>query len=88
MNPVCSLNILSPINIKIVPPIISAQFFNIGPIFFPINTPVKHTKNVIIAIDVTTSIIDMFKNAKLTPTARASILVATDKTNKSFVLNH
>ena len=52
---------------------------NTDPIFLPINTPIKQTKNVITPIDTQIGIISMFKKAKVTPTANASILVAIDK---------
>ena len=50
---------------------------NISPTLFPTNTPTTHTKNVIIHIIEAAGIILTFKNAKLIPTAKASILVAT-----------
>ena len=52
---------------------------NTDPIFLPINTPIKQTKNVITPIDTQIGIISMFKKAKVTPTANASMLVAIDK---------
>ena len=57
---------------------------NTDPIFLPINTPIKQTKNVITPIDTQIGIISMFKKAKVTPTANASMLVAIDKIINSF----
>ena len=56
---------------------------NIDPIFFPIITPIKHIKNVIIPIAKHIGTISILKKAKLTPIARASILVAIDNINRS-----
>ena len=60
-----------------IPPTNSAYPLNISPTLFPTNTPTTHTKNVIIHIIEAAGIILTFKNAKLIPTAKASILVAT-----------
>ena len=58
---------------------------NTDPIFLPINTPIKQTKNVITPIDTQIGIISMFKKAKVTPTANASMLVAIDKIINSLL---
>ena len=83
----CSLKILNPINISIIPPINLANFPMKAPILFPIKTPIKQTEKVIIPIQITIGIIGIFKNEKLIPTARASILVAIANMNISKLLH-
>lgn len=85
---VCSINILIPINISTIPPKISALFFNSSPHFLPIITPIKHITKVIIPIILMVLIIETFKNAKLTPTANASILVAIARKVRVLLFKH
>ena len=76
--PVCSSKIFNPIQIKIIPPISSAFDLNLSPNILPIFTPHIDIINVIIPIKATAGIIFTFRNAKVIPTAKASILVAID----------
>ena len=65
---------------------ISAYFCKIPPSFLPINTAIKLNTKVVIPIIKIEGIILTFKNAKLTPTASASILVAIASIIKFLVL--
>ena len=82
--PKCSNNILIPINIKIAPPANSAFDLYFVPNTFPILTPMADKINVTIAINDTAGIISTCKNANVTPTARASILVAIARITMFF----
>ena len=57
-----------------MPPSISAFDLYLRPNILPIFTPAAEKANVIIPINVTAGIISTFKNANVTPIARASIL--------------
>lgn len=61
---------------RIIPPIISAFFPNLFPVFLPIKTPVMATKKVVNPIIMTAANILTLINAKLMPTTNASMLVA------------
>ncbi len=74
----CSIKIFTPIPIKTIPPNISTDFPILFPKYFPSCNPIIETINVTNPISKTGVTIDEFKNAKLIPTAKASILVAKD----------
>ena len=83
----CDHKILLPIAIKIPPPINSILLPNKLPHLCPMNTPANTTKKVINPIALTTGPIEVFSTANPIPTARASILVATDSVIKVPVSN-
>ena len=58
---------------------------NTLPNFFPIKTPIKQNEKVMANILKQTGKIDILKKAKLTPTARASMLVAIDNIKISLL---
>lgn len=64
-----------------IPPASSAFDLYLVPNMFPIFTPAAAMINVITPINETAGIICTFKKAKVMPTARASILVATARGN-------
>ena len=80
-----------PKNTNINPPVISIRVLNLGlhPILAPIYVPPKQNKNVMIA--TIKEVIEIFfkvvlRIEKLTPIAKASILVAIDRTKRVLVL--
>lgn len=79
-----SISIFTPMAIKIRPPTISILFSNKCPIFLPIYTPVNDRMNVIKPIIIIGVMMGVFKMAKVTPMAKASILVATESMINSF----
>ena len=56
------------------------------PDFLPMNTPKNERKKVMIPIIKAGTAIDASIKDRLNPTARASMLVATDRTNKTLKL--
>lgn len=83
--PRCSSKIFVPKKIKITPPITCALSFKARPKNFPTWTPKKEIPKVVSPISRTTREIFIFKKAKETPTAKASIDVAIAKINKFFM---
>ena len=81
----CSIRILSPIVMRITPPTNSAFFLYWFPNMFPILNPTMENRNVVIPIIVIELMMSVFRNAKETPAARASMLVATAKTNSALI---
>ena len=79
--PRCSSRILHPSRIRITPPASSAFDLYFVPNIFPIFTPAAERVNVVTPIKDTAAIRCTFRNAKVIPTARASILVATARRN-------
>ncbi len=77
----CSNSIFKPIPIRTAPPTASTLLSKKCPNFLPINTPrydiVNVTRPIIITALATVAVISEI----VTPTASASILVATDRTN-------
>ncbi len=71
--------------IRIIPPARTALVLYFSPKRFPKNTPIEDNINVTSAIVVTEYIMFTFKNAKDMPTARASMLVAIDKSSIVFM---
>jgi len=72
------MRILDPIRIRISPPNISAYRLNFGPVFLPSRIPSIDAINVTNPIMKTGNKIFSIKVEKLNPTARASILVASE----------
>ena len=66
------------------PPVISAYFPSFPPILFPRKTAMQLMINVVMPIRQTARKMSTFRNAKLIPTARASMLVATASSRISF----
>ena len=81
----CSIRIFRPMRISMTPPVISAYFPSFPPILFPRNTAAALMKKVVTPIRQTAERISTFRNAKLIPTAKASILVAIASRKISFV---
>ena len=81
--PRCSSKILIPISIKIIPPIISALFSYLIPNWFPIFTPITDNIKVTNPIKIAANTMLVCRNAKVIPTANASILVAIAKIAKT-----
>ena len=76
-NPRCSSRILTPMSIRITPPASSALDYISSQIYYqPLPRPPTGQMSVQ-PIKVTAQTIFTWRNAKVTPTARASILVAT-----------
>lgn len=75
--PRCSVKIFTPSRTRMVPPKISAFFPSIRPNRLPMAWPTKQQANVITAIKALALQIFTERAARLTPTARASMLVAT-----------
>ena len=72
---------------SIKPPIISA-FLPIALVnLFPINTPINEKAKVTIPIDNMAIFLGKLVAVKLSPTARESILVASDRSNKEEIVN-
>ena len=71
--------------ISIIPPASSAFDLYRAPKIFPILTPIKEHANVTIPIKETAGMISTLKKAKVTPMARASMLVATASTSIDFI---
>ena len=82
----CSSRIFVPIKISIIPPMMLAGFEYFAPKKFPIATPAKLNKKVVTPIINIARQISTIKNAKVTPTAKASMLVATASRNIVLVL--
>ena len=64
-----------------IPPVNSALDLYFNPKILPILTPITDNVKVIIPINETAGNTSIFKNAKETPTAKASMLVAIAKTD-------
>ena len=60
---------------------------NTPPSFLPIKTPIKQSDRVMANILKQTGKIDILKNAKLTPTAKASMLVAIESIKTTIQTN-
>ena len=75
--PRCSRRIFPPRRIRITPPAISAQHWRRAPKKVPITTPAREITKVVQPMTVTAGRMSTFKNANVTPTANASMLVAT-----------
>ena len=73
---VCSIKIFKPMPIKIIPPAISALRLSTAPKRLPMKTPAKQHTKVTKAIKAAEATIFARIAEKLTPTARASMLVA------------
>lgn len=73
---VCSSKILRPIRIRITPPKTSALLFNKEPNTFPRKEATIEQRKVVMAMMPLAEKISICSSAKLTPTARASMLVA------------
>ena len=69
--------------IKINPPIISAFSFSLSPNLLPMATPASDMAKVTLPMTVTASKRLTLKNENVTPTASASMLVATAKIKSS-----
>lgn len=82
----CSIRIFVPNKIKITPPISSEICLLFMPNLFPILKAIDERIKVVIPIIVLEENIFTFKNAKETPTAIASMLVAIPSENKDFKL--
>ena len=82
----CSSRIFVPIKISIIPPMMLAGFEYFAPKKFPIATPAKLNKKVVTPIINIARQISTIKNANVTPTAKASMLVATASRNIVLVL--
>lgn len=65
------------------PPNVSILFPKRFPNLLPAKTPSNDNKNVTIPITIIGIAIYILRNAKLNPTANASMLVATDNINKT-----
>ena len=74
---VCSQSILTPIAMRTRPPTSSALDLKRSPTFLPKSTPAMENSIVVIPIIIMGIHTDISRKAKETPTARASILVAT-----------
>ena len=85
-NPRCSSRILIPMSIRITPPANSALDLYFIPNTLPAFTPIADRTNVVQPIKVTAHTIFTWRNAKVTPTARASILVATASASMDLFL--
>ena len=68
-----------------IPPRYSAYFSKRLPNFFPNNTHMKERTNVVIPIVTVANAKFTFKKAKLTPTARASILFKRNRMNLGII---
>lgn len=79
------MRIFVPIPIRTIPPNNSAHFAGMKVDLAPTLEPISDTINVTPAIIEAASRIFTLMNPKLTPVARASMLVATDKVNKTVV---
>jgi hypothetical protein len=79
----CSSRILIPIDIKMIPPRISILFLKRCPSLLPNVTPRNDNRKVTDQIAIMGVIIDICRNAKLKPTAKASMLVATDNISRT-----
>lgn len=77
----CSNRIFVPIQIRINPPSLSADFSQREPSFAPKETPKKEKTKVVIPITAIVEKIGVFKIAKETPATRASMLVAKASSN-------
>lgn len=73
--------------IKMKPPTISILFAKKCPNLLPAKTPNNDNRNVTVPITITGVAIEICKNTKLKPTAKASILVATDNASKTYKLS-
>ena len=82
----CSIRIFVPNKIKITPPISSEICLLFMPNLFPILKAIDERIKVVIPIIVLEENIFTFKNAKETPTAIASMLVAIPRENKDLKL--
>jgi len=78
----CSVRILIPMPIKIRPPRISIFFSKKWPILLPVKTPTNDNTKVTAPMTRMGVIIEIFRRAKLMPTAKASMLVAMERTNR------
>jgi len=77
---ICSSNMRRPIPMRINPPTTSALFPSQPPAFFPSRKPVTVTTKAITPIVMQAGKMFTSKKAKLKPIARASMLVATERT--------
>ncbi len=66
---------------SMIPPVNSALDLYLNPKILPIITPITDNVKVMIPINKTAGNTSIFKNAKETPTANASMLVAIAKTD-------
>ena len=82
----CSINILVPSKIKIIPPISSEICLLLIPNLFPILKAIDERRKVVNPIIKLDEKIFTFKNAKDTPTAMASMLVAIPRESKDLKL--
>ncbi len=71
-----SINIFTPIPIRITPPINSTLFPKNLPTLFPIRTPRTEKPKATVPINIIGTKIETLKRAKLNPIANASMLVA------------
>lgn len=82
MTPRCSNRIFNPISISIIPPAMTALFLYLTPNILPTFKPIAEIINVVAPInDTAATMLTSGSSAKVTPTASASILVATAKIN-------
>ena len=79
MIPIPSSRIFTPISISIIPPHNPAFDLYLSPNILPIFTPAAEQTNVIQPMNDTAGIMFTLRNASETPTASASMLVATAK---------
>ena len=86
--PKCSNRILTPIKINIIPPASSALSLYLLPKIFPTKTPMAEIVNVVAPMIAMAGIISTFKNAKVIPTASASMLVAIARRNSSLTVSY
>ena len=75
--PKCSSRIFTPSRIRMMPPVTSARFLYRTPKKLPTATPAREMQNVVQPISVIAGTMETSRNAKVTPTAKASMLVAT-----------
>ena len=86
ITPRCSSRIFVPIRIRIMPPAISALLLYLRPKMLPTLSPIAEMINVVTPMNETAAtMLTSGRRAKVMPTARASMLVATART--IFVLN-
>lgn len=73
-----------PIANRTMPPAISILFSNKCPDLSPMKTPRKDSAKVMVPMIIIGVAIAICRNAKLTPTASASMLVAIESSNSTW----
>lgn len=83
----CSISIFVPIMISMRPPAISILFSKRCPSLLPAKAPKKDNTKVIVPMMIIGVAMSILRIAKLRPTAKASMLVAIDRSNNTLGFN-